>query len=109
MGSDTDVVTGSFSYTGQYITRRLLASGRKVRTLTGHPKPSHPLASQVTAFPYDFEHPDLLAESLSGADTLYNTYWVRFPHGGLDFDRAIANTRVLMQAAAEAGVRKVVH
>src|SRR5205823_3077952 len=30
-------------------------------------------------------------------------------HSGLDFDQAVANTRTLMQAAAEAGVRKVVH
>lgn len=109
MGSDTDVVTGSFSYTGQYITRKLLASGRKVRTLTGHPSPSHPLASQVAAFPYDFEHPDLLAESLSEADTLYNTYWVRFPHGGLNYDAAVRNLRILIHAAVRAGIRKIVH
>jgi uncharacterized protein YbjT (DUF2867 family) len=109
MGSDTDVVTGSFSYTGKYITSRLLASGRRVRTLTGHPQPSHPLASQVTVFPYDFEHPDHLAESLRGADTLYNTYWVRFPHGDLNYDAAVRNLRILIQAAVRAGVRKIVH
>ena len=32
-----DVVTGAFGYTGKYITRRLLAMGRGVRTLTGIP------------------------------------------------------------------------
>jgi uncharacterized protein YbjT (DUF2867 family) len=109
MGGDTDVVTGSFSYTGKYITSRLLASGRSVRTLTGHPQPSHPLANQVTAFPYDFEHPDHLAESLRGADTLYNTYWVRFPHGDLNYDAAVRNLQILVQAAVRAGVRKIVH
>src|SRR5262249_53245415 len=109
MGSSIDVVTGSFSYTGQYITRKLLAAGRQVRTLTGHPQPSHPLASQVTTFPYDFERPDHLVESLRGADTLYNTYWVRFPHGRLNYDVAVRNLLILIQAAMQAGIRKIVH
>jgi NADH dehydrogenase len=48
-------------------------------------------------------------ESLRGADVFYNTYWVRFRHGAIGFGDAVANTRILMSAAAEAGVRKVVH
>ena len=32
-----DVVTGAFSYSGAAIARELLAAGRRVRTLTGHP------------------------------------------------------------------------
>ena len=89
MASEIDIVTGSFSYTGQYITRRLLSAGRQVRTLTGHRQPSHPLANQVIAFPYNFERPDRLADSLRGADTLYNTYWVRFPHGHVNYEVAV--------------------
>src|SRR5579872_2099479 len=106
---NTDVVTGAFSYTGQYITRRLLETGRRVRTLTGHPRPLHPLAHEVTVSPYDFEHPERLAESLRGADTLYNTYWVRFPHGNLNYDIAVRNLLTLIGAARAAGVRKIVH
>jgi len=34
---DFDVVTGAFSYSGGAIARELLAAGRRVRTLTGHP------------------------------------------------------------------------
>src|SRR5213592_346136 len=109
MSSDADVVTGSFSYTGQHIARRLLAAGRQVRTLTGHPQPSHPLAGQVTVFPYDFDQPDRLVETLRGADTLYNTYWVRFPHGHLNYEVGVRNLLLLIQAAVEAGVRKIVH
>jgi uncharacterized protein YbjT (DUF2867 family) len=105
----TDVVTGSFSYTGQYITRRLLSLGRQVRTLTNHPQPGHPLAAQVAHFPYDFDHPARLAQTLRGADTLYNTYWVRFPHGRLTYDTAVRNLEILIQAAVDAGVRKIVH
>src|SRR6267143_5810156 len=32
-----DAVTGAFSFTGGFIARRLLANGRRVRTLTNHP------------------------------------------------------------------------
>ncbi|MCH7849799.1 MAG: epimerase, partial [Planctomycetes bacterium] len=31
-----DVVTGAFGFTGRYIARRVLAIGRRVRTLTNH-------------------------------------------------------------------------
>ena len=33
-----DVVTGAFSYSGSAIARALMAGGRTVRTLTGHPE-----------------------------------------------------------------------
>ncbi|SFR17239.1 hypothetical protein [Desulfoscipio geothermicus] len=35
--SKVNVVTGAFGYTGKYITRRLLAMGKQVLTLTGPP------------------------------------------------------------------------
>jgi NADH dehydrogenase len=35
--SEFDVVTGAFSYSGSAIARELMAAGRRVRTLTGHP------------------------------------------------------------------------
>lgn len=107
--SDLDVVTGAFSYTGSYIARRLAAQGRRVRTLTGHATRPHPLGKQVEAVPYNFENPVALARSLEGATALYNTYWVRFPRGGDSFEKAIANTRTMIQAAEKAGVRKFIH
>ena len=45
-------------------------------------------------------------ESLQGATTLYNTYWVRFAHGRTDHELAVANSRTLFQAAERAGVRR---
>ena len=50
-----------------------------------------------------------MVESLRGADVLYNTYWVRFPHGDTTFEAAAANSRTLFAAATAAGVRRVVH
>ena len=111
MESKVDVVTGGFSYTGRFIARRLLADGRRIRTLTNHSnRPgTEDLRAELEVEPLQFDDRKRLAIALRGANTLYNTYWVRFPHAGLDFDRAVANTRVLMQAAVDAGVRKVVH
>jgi NADH dehydrogenase len=109
-GSPLAAVTGAFSYTGKYITRRLLADGHSVRTLTNHPRRPSPFGSQVVeAAPYNFDRPDDLARSLAGASTLYNTYWIRFPHSGLTFDQAVANSRTLFRAARVAGVGKIIH
>lgn len=105
----THVVTGAFSYTGKYIARRLLAEGHAVRTLTGHPRPHDPLAAEVQTFPLDFTDTRSLAQALHGADCLFNTYWIRFARGNLTFETAVANSRTLIDAAVEAGVRRIVH
>ena len=104
-----DLVTGAFSYSGARIAERLLESGRDVRTLTFHPDRRHPLRALVPALPYRFDDPVALTRDLDGVDTLYNTYWVRFDHGRATFATAIANSRTLFQAAARAGVRRIVH
>jgi uncharacterized protein YbjT (DUF2867 family) len=103
-----DVVTGAFSYSGRAITTALLASGRRVRTLTGHPDRA-PSGSPIEVHRLDFGAPDALRASLEGAETLFNTYWVRFAHGATDHDLAVANSRTLFQAASQAGVTRIVH
>ena len=104
-----DVVTGAFSFTGRFIARRLLAQERRIKTLTNHAR--RPGTEDITAevAPLQFTDRDALVESLRGADVLYNTYWVRFQHGRVHFGEAVANTRILLGAARDAGVRKVVH
>ena len=59
--------------------------------------------------PLDFGDSPGLVASLEGADILYNTYWVRFARGGVTHDTAAENSRALLRAAVEAGVRRVVH
>ena len=103
-----DVVTGAFSYSGAAIARELRAAGRNVRTLTGHP--DRAAGDRITEVrPLDFDDPVGLVESLRGATTLYNTYWVRFPRGRIDHDAAVANSRTLFYAALHAGVQRIVH
>src|SRR5213595_1894371 len=106
-----DVVTGAFSYTGRFIARRLLADGRRVSTLTNHSRRpgTEDLLEKLEVEPLQFEDRARLRVSLRGATTLYNTYWVRFPHGRLDHDLAVANCRSLFHAAADAGVERIVH
>ena len=108
-GREFDVVTGAFGYTGKYITRRLLAMGRGVKTLTGHPERGAAFNGNIKVAPLQFDHPAELVESLRGAATLYNTYWVRFPHGDTTYEKAVDNTGFLVAAAREAGVRRIVH
>ena len=103
-----DVVTGAFSYSGAAITRRLLAGGHRVRTLTGHPGRA-PAGTPVEVRPLDFAAPDQLRQSLDGAHTLYNTYWVRFAHGQVSHEAAVVNSRLLFAAATAAGVQRIVH
>ena len=106
--SDTNVVTGAFGYIGRYITAQLLDSGWAVKTITTHTDKPNPFGERVKAFPYNFNRPELLRETLQGAETLYNTYWVRFKHGSTTFSQAVRNTEILFQCAAEAGIQKII-
>jgi uncharacterized protein YbjT (DUF2867 family) len=106
--SRLDVVTGAFSYSGAAIARALESAGRRVRTITGHPGRA-PDGSAMEIRPLDFDDQLGLVASLSGATTLYNTYWVRFAHRTVDHEVAVSNSRALFQAARRAGVQRIVH
>jgi uncharacterized protein YbjT (DUF2867 family) len=106
MSAQFDVVTGAFSYTGKAIAARLLEEGRTVRTLTRRPAPE---GSPIEAFDFNFDRPEQLRATLEGADTVYNTYWVRFERGRVEFSEAVNNTITLIHAARDAGVRRFVH
>ena len=103
-----DVVTGAFSFSGRYVAAHLLELGREVRTLTRRRGSASPFGAHVEAFPLHFEDRDGLVSALGGADTLYNTYWIRFPSSGVGWGEVVANTRLLLEAASEAGVRRIV-
>ncbi|MDI6788611.1 MAG: NAD(P)H-binding protein [Planctomycetota bacterium] len=107
--SKLNIVTGAFGYSGKYIARRLINEGHKVRTLTNSLYRENPFGDKIEAYPYNFDNPEKLVESLRGAAVLYNTYWVRFNHRDFTFSTAIDNTLKLFDAAKKAGVNRVVH
>ena len=102
-------VTGAAGYTGRYITQLLLEQGHRVQSITGHPSRANPFGDRVALHPFDFDQPDKLTETLRGTDTLFNTYWIRVDHGGRTHQQCVEQTRVMFQAAREAGVRRIVH
>jgi NADH dehydrogenase len=103
------VVTGAFGYSGKYIASRLLDEGHEVITLTGSIRRSSEIFGRVKAVPLDFERPGDLAGALEGVSTLYNTYWVRFNHRLFTHADAVANSKILFEAAKAAGIERVVH
>lgn len=109
MTASFDVVTGAFSYSGRFVASELLERGRAVRTLTNHPRPGDLLAARIPVAPLDFSDLDGLTTVMRGADTLYNTYWVRARRGNLTHQVAVENTKSLIEAARRAGVRRIVH
>lgn len=102
-------VTGATGYTGRYITRMLLDRGFRVQSITGHPERPNPFEGEVQLFPFDFDRPDNLAETLAGTDTLFNTYWIRVDYGGRTHQQCVEQTRVMFDAAKAAGVRRIVY
>jgi uncharacterized protein YbjT (DUF2867 family) len=104
-----DIITGAFSYTGREIARQLIPRGHDVKTLTRRGPNESPFGDRVQTLPFNFDDPSGLAASLEGAHTLYNTYWVRFAHGDVEFSDAVQNTKALIDAAGAAGVKRFVH
>ena len=109
MGQSRVAVTGSFGFTGRALTERLLRAGHEVVTVSRRSGKGDPLAERINVRPFDTGDPDALVASLAGVETLFNTYWLRFPRGSSTFEGAVARSATLLAAAREAGVRRVVH
>jgi uncharacterized protein YbjT (DUF2867 family) len=89
----THAVTGASSFTGRFIAQRLIEAGHQVRDLT-----RADLAGQ-----------ERMQAALQRSDTLYNTFWIRFERGPITCAWAIERSRMLFEAARQAGVRRIVH
>jgi len=109
MVNSLDAVTGVGGFTGRVIARRLLEAGRDVLNITNHPEKASNLGPRIRSIPFDFDHPDRLAQNLTGVCTLYNTYWIRFERGEMTFEKAVQNSKTLIEAAKTAGVKRIVH
>lgn len=102
-------VTGALGFSGRHIAARLLDRGDTVLNLTNHPVRPDPFGGRVPSIPLSFADPAALADGLRGVDVLFNTYWVRYPRHGVTHADAVRNSRILFEAARDAGVRRVVH
>jgi len=109
MASKRAVVTGARSYIGGAAARSLAARGWDLRTLTNRASPLRPGGPEIPSSPLQFRDRDALVAALGDARVLVNTYWVRYPRHGVDFDLAVENSRILFEAAREAGVERIVH
>ncbi len=107
--SGIHAVTGAFGFSGRYIAKRLIDAGQAVITLTGSPDKPNPFGDKLKVYPFNFDKPGALAESLKGVRVLYNTYWVRFNYKTFTHARAVENSLTLFRAAREAGVERIVH
>ncbi len=110
--SNRDAVTGAFGFTGRALTERLLEAGREVVTLSRRSGVGDPLLDRVRVEPFDPDGAgavERLTAVLDGVDTVYNTYWLRFPRDGMTYERAVGQSAVLLEAARRAGVRRFVH
>lgn len=98
-----DLVTGAFGNTGARVADRLRAAGRPVRTLTSRAADR----DDIDVFGWD-----RMADAFDGVTTFYNTFWMRTGNpgsGGTDYSQAIERSSRLVEAAAAAGVRRIVH
>ncbi|MCI5131905.1 MAG: NAD-dependent epimerase/dehydratase family protein, partial [Candidatus Electrothrix sp. EH2] len=109
MNKEIHAVTGAFGYSGKSIARKLLDAGHEVRTITNSCQRKHSFGDRIQAYPFHFDEPEKLTESLRGVSVLYNTYWVRFNHKNFTFAQAVRNTETMFRAAKEAGVQRIVH
>lgn len=108
---DTEVhaVTGAFGYSGKYIARKLIECDKTVITLTNSRHRQNEFRESIKAFPFNFDNPIKLEETLRGVTVLYNTYWVRFNYTTFKHSIAVDNLLTLIAAAKAAGVQRMVH
>ena len=96
-----DVVTGAFGYIGKYIAQALLKEGGEVRTITTHPGKPNPFGPAVKAYPYHFENPRQLTETLAGAGVKKA---LSFNSRGRSSGVAVAEFQMPSKPRREAGV-----
>jgi dihydroflavonol-4-reductase len=105
------LVTGSTGFIGSQIVKALVASGERVRAFH---RPDSPLAAleglEVEHALGDLTQPETLAAAVRGAAVVFHTAAVVGRRRRGDMGAVtVGGTRSLLQAAREAGVRRVVH
>jgi nucleoside-diphosphate-sugar epimerase len=107
------LVTGATGFTGGHLARHLAARGHRVRALVREPSRAAALASAgIDVVPGDLANPATLPAALDGIDIVHNVAAL-YRQAGLPRETyARVNAEavgVLVEAAARAGARRVVH
>jgi dihydroflavonol-4-reductase len=108
------LVTGANGHLGNNLCRTLLARGERVRAMIRPNADPAPLAGlDVEIVRGDIMDPAATASALDGAGRVYHTaagflMWARDPEGDI-IRPSVEGTRNVMEAAARAGVEKVVY
>ena len=108
--SETILVTGATGYIGGRLVPRLVEQGRRVRVLARSRARalSRSWADHVEVIAGDVLNPQSLSQALAGVDTAY--YLVHSMSKGGDFhEMDIQAARTFGEAAAEAGVRRIIY
>jgi uncharacterized protein YbjT (DUF2867 family) len=95
----TILVTGATGNVGAHVVRELQARAANVRALVRDPQKAMALGD-VDLVVGDFEHPASLRSALAGVDRVYLT--------AADGPRKVAHEAALIDAAADAGVERIV-
>ena len=116
MSEKTAAVTGAWSFSGRHVAQRLLADGWRLRSISNRdPNPrADPYHGIVRRIGYTLDV-DRLATELSGCRVLVSNFWTRHDkppigHKGpwLSHLQAVDQSAVLIEAAARAGVERLV-
>ncbi len=106
------LVTGASGFSGSRIVARLVQEGERPRALVRHPAQAATLPQAAEVVQGDTTRPETLGAALQGVDTVIHTAFItadRKPGPGVSYYQTnVIGTRNLVQAAKEAGVRRIV-
>lgn len=106
----TMAVTGATGFLGGHVVDRLLADGHTVRAFVRSPGKAAPLAERgVTLIAGQITDRTAAAQAFAGCDVVLHIAAALDGAYGIQHHTNVEGTRAVMQAAADAGVRRVVH